>query len=64
VIRFSFKLYVIEFFIALFTNQLGDYINFAVKKICPTCGTKMHKNALHSYNCGKCFERYCKKMGI
>jgi len=34
------------------------------KKLCPICENKMHKNALNTYNCGKCFSSYCNEIGI
>jgi len=60
-IKFTFKLYLIGFIRAIMTNDIKGYIDTAIKKICPICKNKMHKNQLDFYNCRKCFNKYFKE---
>jgi len=57
-IRFTFKLYIQGLIIAILKDEIKQYIDFAIKKICPVCKHKMVKNDLNFYNCPECFRKY------
>ena len=57
-IKFTFKTYIMGLIIAIYHNELKDWIDIAIKKLCPICKTKMNKNALNTYNCPRCFSDY------
>jgi len=66
--NFTFKNIIHSFFLSLFSKnciwELKEWYKLCIKRICPICKTKLHKNKLGIWNCAKCFSNFLKTQGV